>query len=106
MAADKRGGLEPVDVRHVDIEQDDRKGTLEDLLESLGARMRLDDLRVDIAQQRRVDQQLLWQVIDDEDAGAAHDGVQRTTRRGRALRLIPSAPLRTTSSNSACWASV
>src|SRR5690348_12367021 len=68
--------------------------------------MRLDDLRIDIAQQRRVDQQLLRQVIDDEDAGAAHEDLQRTTRSGRALRLMPSAPLRTTSSSSACWASV
>jgi hypothetical protein len=32
--------------------------------------MRLDDLRLQILQQRSIDEQLLRQVIDDENAGA------------------------------------
>ena len=68
--ADQLGGLEAVDVGHVDVEQDRRELGLEDLLQRLRARAGADQVVAEVLENGLEDEQLLRQVVDDEDAGA------------------------------------
>ncbi len=67
VAPDQRGGLEAVDVGHVDIEQDHRELAGQHLAQRLGARTHEHEVLVQLLQHRLEDQQLLLQVIDDQD---------------------------------------
>src|SRR5581483_12231685 len=103
MAADECRGLQSVHVRHVDVQQNDCERAFQHPLERFGTRSGLNDFGVEVLEQAAVDQQFLREIIDYQNSGTAHNDY-RTTRKGRALRPIPRAPLRTTSSSSACWA--
>ena len=67
---DEVGGLESVDVGHVDIEQQHGEFAFEHPLQRLGPRMRFDNLCVEILEQRAIDEELFRQVIDNENARA------------------------------------
>jgi hypothetical protein len=68
--ADQLGGLEAVDVGHVDVEQDRRELGLEDLLQRLRARAGADQVVAEVLENGLEDEELLRQVVDDENAGA------------------------------------
>ncbi len=70
--ADQARGFEPVDVGHVDVEEDHRELGVQDALERLGARARDVDVGVNVFQEAAVHEQLLRQVIDDQNPGPGH----------------------------------
>ena len=66
-AADHRGGLEAVHVRHVDVEQDHRELALEQEPQRLPSRMRRDHVLAEAFEDGLVDQEFLGQVVHDQD---------------------------------------
>jgi hypothetical protein len=64
---DESGRLQPVDVGHVDVQQDHRELARQYLAQGLGARAHADDVLLQVLQHRLEDHQLLGQVVDDQD---------------------------------------
>jgi len=83
VAADQRGRLEAVHVRHVDVQQDHGEVAPQDLAQRVRARTREHDVLVQIGQHRLEHQQLLRQVVDDQDVGAVGRLGQRAPQAGR-----------------------
>src|SRR6266702_5397069 len=88
----ERGRFEPVDVRHVDVQQDDGKRAFQNALQGLRAGSRLNDLGINVIQQAAVDQQLLWKVINYQDSGTVH--TDTTVRPSRVAHFGLSPRLR------------
>ena len=77
MLADHRGELEPVEIRHAHIDQHDSDVVLEQLLESLIGRTRLDQVLAKLAEDHLVAEQLPRLVIDQQNIDlflSAHAG--------------------------------
>ena len=70
MVADHRRQLEAVDVRHDDVEQDDRDVVLQNLLQRLAAGLRLDQILIEVAQDDFVAEQLCGLIIHQENIDA------------------------------------
>ena len=66
---DELGGLEAVDVRHVDVEQDDGELAREHLAQRLRARAHHHQVLLELLEDRPEDEQLLRQIVDDQDVG-------------------------------------
>jgi hypothetical protein len=56
--------LEPVHPRHLNVDQDDRKPVLKDVIERLGPRKRLEELGADGLENRPQRQQVRGRVVD------------------------------------------
>ena len=67
MLADHRRQLEPVELRHADIDQDDSRLVLEQELQSLACRGRLDQVFPEIAKDFLVGEQLRGLIVHQED---------------------------------------
>ena len=67
MLADHRRQLEPVELRHADVHQDDGNLLLEQLLERLPRRRRLDQILSQAFENRLVAEQLGGLIIDQQD---------------------------------------
>ena len=59
--------LEPIEIRHADVDQDDRNLVAQDLFQGLAARRRLDQILAEIAQDDLIAQQLGRLVIDQQN---------------------------------------
>ena len=66
---DELGGLQAVDVRHVDVEQDDGELAREHLAQRLRARAHHHQVLLELLEDRPEDEQLLRQIVDDQDVG-------------------------------------
>ena len=66
-AADHRGRLEAVHVRHVDVEQDHGEFLLQQVAQRLPTGTRRDEVLAQALEDRLVDQELLGQVVDHQD---------------------------------------
>ena len=78
MLADHRRELKAVELRHADVDQDDRDLVLEQNLQRLARRRRLDQILAESAQNHFVGEQLRGLIVDQEDI----DLVDRAMRRG------------------------
>ena len=67
MIADHGSELEAVQLRHANIDQDDGNLVLEQLLQRLAGRRRLDQVLTEVTQNDLVAQKLGWLVVDQED---------------------------------------
>ncbi len=98
---DQCGGLETVDVGHVDVEQDHGEFAVQHLAQGLAAGIDEHEVLPQVFEHRAEDQQLLGQVVDDEDVGLLVPTIQVVgsgrRSRGACTRQRHSQLLRTTS---------
>ena len=90
MLADHRGELEAVELRHADVDQQDRHVVAQQLIERLARRRRLDQVLVEILEDHLIGQQLGGLVVHQEDVdliGFCHEPgrlpVQPHAQRGQ-----------------------
>ena len=67
MLADHRRKLEAVELRHADVDQDDRDFVLEQKLQGLARRRRLDQVLAQLAQNHLIAEQLGRLIVDQQD---------------------------------------
>ena len=67
MPANQGRGLEPVDARHVDVQQDDGKLVLQYEAQRFFPGARADDVLAQFIQDRSKDDMLFMQVVDHQD---------------------------------------
>ncbi len=117
MLPDHRRQLEAVELRHADVDQHHRDVGLEQMLERLARRVRLDEVLAHVAQNRLIAEQLARLIIDHQDVHAlirSHhrliDGARCARRRGAdpCSRVWPGSrrrPLPGTSHGRLSWPS-
>jgi len=87
-AADQGRRLEPVEARHVDVEQDQREVAREDVAQRLLAGRRREDVLAEILEDRLDDQQFVRAVVYDQYI-RFHLIVEKFRDRGRVASLAP-----------------
>ena len=65
--ADHRGQLKAIELRHADVDEDNRDLLLEKLFKRLPGRSGLDEVLAQLGKDRLVAQQLRWLIVDQQD---------------------------------------